>query len=72
MKLTEEHKLEILDINLTCLKEEDKSDSFIVVDFETTEFWLDHLEIQQRFEDCILIKENRHIFIEECELVLAK
>jgi hypothetical protein len=65
MELTHEHKLEILDINLTCLKEEDKNDGCIKVDFETTEMWLDHLEIHERFEDCYLIKENRQNFIEE-------
>jgi len=69
MELTHEHKLEILKINLDCLKDNDKDDAFIMVDYETVEVWLDHLEILERFEDCYLIKENMYKFVYECELI---
>lgn len=63
MEMTNENKLEILQITLDCIKESDKHDAFIIVDFETVEYWLDHLEILERFEDCYLIKENVYKFV---------
>jgi len=63
MEISTDNKLEILQMNLDSLKSKDKINAFIIVDFETTEEWLNHLEILERFEDCSLIKKYRKHFI---------
>lgn len=67
MILTHENNLEILQITLDCIKDKDKNDAFILVDNDTINLWLDHLEILERFEDCLLIKENKEYFIKLSE-----
>lgn len=52
-------KLEILEINLTSLKDEDYKEGLIHVDEPTFNFFLRKLERDESYEDCSLLVKNK-------------
>lgn len=67
MKIKEETKIEIIEMNIESLKMKEE-DALITIDPLTFNFGMNYLLDNERYEDCCILRDNKDNFVIDDEV----